>query len=561
MCRTEEEVADPPVSEGKVDIETVSEGKPEAGDIESKGDAVKGDTVVPFEEEKPEETSLRKELLLGLIICFAQVPESVAFAYMANVPPPVALHAAWMVGLICSVFGGRPAMVNGATGAFAAIIGTFLPEPEEGQFAEGFEYLFPSVMMAGAIMGLCTLIRVDRLIILVPATVMIGFCNGLAIVIGNAQIHPFRDHHHNWVTGSELGGMIAITLASMITMEYLPKVPSKLLKQIPSSLCAVIIAIVIEFAILRAGMGVETKTIGDVSPFSRDTALPKLFWLYPTPEESSWAGVQIVLWQGLLLALVGMLESLMTQEVVDTLTKSSGDRQKTLGAMAVGNLVSGFFGGMGGNAMIGLSTINCLNGGRTRVAPTFTAVMVAVMIAGAYPVLNYIPVASLSGIMFVVVIHTFKWFSLRLIFDGVRDAWQKNPKPAISLYECMVIVVVTVTTILFNLVYSVVLGVVLTSLRASYLLAHKTLIAGKDAEAPTPSQAETAAEKVYEAEGPLFFACCSNLKQVLEPESDPSKVDLVVPSLLDYSAMTAVKKAVDEYAKCGKELRVKVELA
>jgi SulP family sulfate permease len=474
---------------------------------------------------------------------------------MANVPPPVALHAAWMVGLICSVFGGRPAMVNGATGAFAAIIGTFLPEPEPGQYAEGFEYLFPSVMMAGAIMGLCTLLRVDRLIVLVPATVMIGFCNGLAIVIGLAQTHPFRDHHHHWVQGAELGGMLAITIASMVTMEYLPKVPSKILKQIPSSLSAVIIAIVIEFAILRP-MGAPTKTIGDVSPFSRSTALPKLFWLYPTPEESSWAGARIVLWQGLLLALVGMLESLMTQEVVDTLTKSSGDRKKTLGAMAAGNLISGFFGGMGGNAMIGLSTINCLNGGRTRVAPTFTAVMVAVMIAGAYPVLNYIPVASLSGIMFVVVLHTFKWFSLRLVYEGVRDAYQKKENPSIHLFEVAVIVIVTVVTILYNLVYSVVLGVVLTSLRASYLLAKKTIVAGRD-EAVTPSL--TSAEKVYDAPGPLFFACCMDLKQALDPDNDPKRVDLVVPSLLDYSAATAVKKAIDAYELNGKELRVRVE--
>lgn len=221
-----------------------------------------------------------------------------------------------------------------------------------------------------------------------------------------------------------------------------------------------------------------------------------------------------------------------------------------------GNLISGFFGGMGGNAMIGLSTINCLNGGRTRVAPTFTAVMVAVMIAGAYPVLNYIPVASLSGIMFVVVLHTFKWFSLRLVYEGVRDAYQKKENPSIHLFEVAVIVIVTVVTILYNLVYSVVLGVVLTSLRASYLLAKKTIVAGRD-EAVTPSL--TSAEKVYDAPGPLFFACCMDLKQALDPDNDPKRVDLVVPSLLDYSAATAVKKAIDAYELNGKELRVRVE--
>merc|ERR1719171_2001395 len=341
---------------------------------------------------------------------------------------------------------------------------------------------------------------------------MIGFCNGLAIVIGMAQLHPFRDHHHHWVTGSELGGMIAITLASMITMEYLPKVPSKILKQIPSSLSAVIIAIVIEFAILRAGMGVETKTIGDVSPFSRDTALPKLFWLYPTPEESSWAGARIVMWQGLLLALVGMLESLMTQEVVDTLTNSAGDRQKTLGAMAVGNLVSGFFGGMGGNAMIGLSTINCLNGGRYRLGPTVTALGIAISVMGAYPLLNFIPVAALAGIMIVVVLHTFKWFSLKMILAAVlpkaqRDAWNLQMK--IPRVEVAVIVIVTFLSIQFNIAYAVVGGVVICSLSYSWSSSF-TL----DSQCAYSGDKKT---KQYEIDGPLFFASAKKFTKMFDP--------------------------------------------
>jgi len=220
-----------------------------------------------------------KEVLLGLTIGFAQIPESVAFAFLAHVKPPIALHAAWMIGLICSIFGGRPAMVNGATGAFAAIISTFLPPPaENGGNGAGIELLFPSVMFAGLLMLLVGSLNLSKFILLLPAPVMIGFCNGLAIVIGAAQLHPFQDPEtHDWKSGAELWWMITITLVSMLVMEFLPKIPLKIFKLIPSSLVAILMAVLIEFAIVRP-TGSRTDTIRDVSEFTSETALPIPFF-------------------------------------------------------------------------------------------------------------------------------------------------------------------------------------------------------------------------------------------------------------------------------------------
>ena len=223
---------------------------------------------------------LKNEFFLGWIICFAQVPESVAFAYLANVDPAIALHSAWMVGFICSVFGGRPAMVNGATGAFAAIIKTFIDEPKgDAKNGEGVEFLFPSVLVAGFVMTLMWAFRLGKFISLIPTTVMIGFCNGLAIVIGLAQLHSFQDKDtHEWVTGTELLWMLVITFTSMVVMEFVPKIPLRITRVVPSSILSIATSIVIEFAVVR-NLGSETKTIGDISPFSSEMRSIKPFFL------------------------------------------------------------------------------------------------------------------------------------------------------------------------------------------------------------------------------------------------------------------------------------------
>jgi SulP family sulfate permease len=500
-----------------------------------------------------------REVLLGTTIGFAQVPESVAFAFLANVAPPIALHSAWMVGLMCSLFGGRPGMVNGATGAFAAIIGTFLPEPEiDGGNGKGIELLFPSVMLAGVLMMIVSATKLSRFIIMLPAPVMVGFCNGLAIVIGNAQLHPFADSKtHEWKQGMELLWMIVIMMVAMLTMEFFPKIPLRIFQIVPSSLLGIIFAIVIEFAIVRP-TGSKTNTIRDVSEFSADTALPSV-WFTNFTLDTIWTsnGINTIVNQGVLLCIVGSIESLMTSEVVESFVKTPSNGDRTVLAMGVGNILSGFFGGMGGNAMIGLSTINVLNGGRGRLAPTCTALLVMVSVMGAYPLLNYIPVAALAGIMLVVVIHTFKWFSVKMMIASLfkllpkslqSQLWQTDAPPS----EVAVILLVSVFAILQNIAVAVGVGVAACAVIYSWeslsaLDVSKVYVGPDDV-------------KYYDIAGPIFFTTANKLLKFFQdtPDTDPKEVKVRFisrqPVKLDYTAAQAIQKIKDSYAKKDKTI-------
>lgn len=530
----------------------------------------------------------KNEFLLGLIICFAQIPESVAFAFLANVQPAVAIHSAWIVGLICSAFGGRPAMVNGATGAFAAIIGTFIPEPDVGRSGDGIENLFLSVIIAGVLMLLAFVLRLSRFITLVPSTVMIGFCNGLAIVIGKAQLHPFeydckevnRDcteadiGKHFYRSGGELGWMIAIMLISMAIMEGIPRLPWRYAKVVPSSLLSIAIAVLIEFAIVR-NTGERTNTIGDIAPFSSSTAFPLPFFAdnvrykllnqtlaenatsVPGPlrydmDRLSFDGT--VVWNGCLLAIVGIIESLMTMEVVNGFTQTQGDRARTVLAMGAGNIVTGFFGGMGGNAMIGLSTINCLNGGKGRMAPLVTAFTIMIMVMGGYPVLNYIPVASLAGVMIVVVIHTFKWFSLPMmvaVFLPQKYRQRIDRHHKIDRIDVVVILTVTVITVLTNLVYAVGAGIALSAITYSWQSGKHLTVKGKTLEDKEA--------KVYEIDGPFFFANRMGFEKQFDFAGDPDRVEIHFSDsvLFDFSALEALNVVCRLYAERHKTVRVR----
>lgn len=511
-----------------------------------------------------------KEVLLGVTIGCAQIPESVAFAFLAHIKPPIALHAAWIVGLFCSLLGGRPGMVNGATGAFAAIIATFLPMPEiDGGNGEGIELLFPSVMLAGFLMLGVSACKLSRFILLLPAPVMVGFCNGLAIVIGMAQLHPFTvsvktyntdgtllSTAHEYKQNAELYWMLAITAASMITMEFLPKVPLKIFKLIPSSLVAIIVACVMEFAIVRT-LGSRTDTIGDVSKFDASTRFPQPFfvdWFDATDYDlskitESWSAIGQIINQGVLLCIVGSIESLMTSEVVESFVKTPSDGERTVAAMGVGNILSGFLGGMGGNAMIGLSTINVLNGGTGRLAPTVTALVVMISIVGAYPILNYIPVAALAGIMLVVVLHTFKWFSLKLLVNCLPRCGRKHlgTQSKIPRIEVFVIVLVTLLSIFSNIAYAVIAGVAVCSMAFSWN-------AGQILEVKVSKQD---GRKVYTVDGPMFFTSANKLKKLLACEDDGfDKVEVWFgySSLMDYTAIATLHGIAVDYKSAGKTI-------
>lgn len=502
-------------------------------------------------------TYATKEILLGITIGFAQVPDSVAFAFLAHVRPHVALHAAWVMGLFCSLLGGRPGMVNGATGAFAAIIATFLPVPSvPGGNGEHVELLFPSVMLAGLLMLAASASNLSRFILLLPTPVMVGFCNGLAIVIGLAQLHPFHSEetHSGWKEGFELMWMLVITAVSMITMEFLPKVPLQIFKVIPSSLMAILVAILLEFAVVR-NCGSRTDTIGDVSEFTAETAFPIPFFVdhpstgYDLSKIGSWTSIQNIIVQGILLCVVGSIESLMTSEVVESFTKTPSHGDRSLFAMGLGNIVSGFLGGMGGNAMIGLSTINVLNGGRGRMAPTCTALVVMASVMGAYSLLNYIPVAALAGIMIVVVLHTFKWFSLGMVLAAVlpkcaRDRLNLHRK--VPRIEAMVVLVVTILSKQTNIAVAVLVGVSICAISFAW-------DAGNDFKL---SESMAGDIKVYDVDGPLFFTSANRLVKLLDSEKDPQEVELRFgeATLMDFTSVETLHKIALNYQNAGKSI-------
>lgn len=518
-----------------------------------------------------------REILLGITITCAQVPESVAFAFMAHVKPPIALHAAWIVGFICSAFSGRPGMVNGATGAFAAIVGNFVTNAGAGNNGEGIELLFPSVMLAGVLMCLVSYFNLSRFILILPTPVMIGFCNGLAIVIGLAQLHPFFEPHdeasgaegHRRLegggfgtlkTGPELWFMLIICFSSMAIMEFMPKIPLKIVKVIPSSLFAIISAIIIEFVIVRP-MGHRTNTIADVSKFTADTAFPIPFFVeHPTTEEYdlskiySASGIMAIVNQGVLLTLVGTIEDLLTSEVVESFVKTPSDGDLTVLSMGVANIVSGFMGTMGGNAMIGLSTVNTLNGGRGRVGPTVAAFGVMVCCMGAYELLNFIPIAALSGIMIVVVLHTFKWFSLKMMLacllpQTIRDRlgfYRKIPR-----VEVAAIVAVTVLSNWpagTNIAYAVIVGTAICSIAFAWNM-------GASLELHS---CEEDGKKYYDIEGPLFFATSNRLAKLLDPENDGDikevEVRLGASTIMDFTAISIIKQITKDYRLKGKSI-------
>jgi len=429
--------------------------------------------------------------------------------------------------------------------------------------------LFPSVMLAGVLMLGVTACKLSRFILLLPAPVMVGFCNGLAIVIGAAQLHPFTvsvktynpdgtlaSKTHEYKSGAELYWMLAITFASMFTMEFLPKIPFKIFKLIPSSLIAIIVSIVMEFAIIRP-VGSRTDTIRDVSEFDDSTRFPQPFFLdyldatdYDLSKiTKDWAAIGTVITQGVLLCIVGSIESLMTSEVVEVIVKTPSNGEKTVAAMGFGNILSGFLGGMGGNAMIGLSTINALNGGRGRIAPTCTALVVMFAIVGAYPVLNYIPVAALAGIMLVVVLHTFKWFSLKMVINvlprcGRRQLGTQSKVPRI---EVVVIVFVTLLCIFTNIAYAVIAGVAVCSMAFSWN-------AGQTLDVKVSKESD---KKIFSVDGPIFFTSANKLKKLLACEDDGfDKVEVWFgySSLMDYTAIATLHGVAVDHKNAGKTI-------
>ncbi|MEK9603529.1 MAG: SulP family inorganic anion transporter [Flavobacteriaceae bacterium] len=459
----------------------------------------------------------KTEVLSGLTVAMALVPEAVAFALVAGLSPLTGLYAAFVMGLITSVFGGRPGMISGATGAVAIVIVTLV-------VSHGPEYVFAAVIMAGIIQLLAGFFRLGKLMRLVPHPVIFGFVNGLAIIIFISQLEQFKNSDGGWLSGVPLYIFMGLVFLTMLIIWGLPK----LTKIFPASL----IAILSVFGIVYF-FGIDTKTVGDMASIQGGFP-PFHFPSVPLNFET----LSIVFPYALIVAGVGLIESLLTLNIVDEITETRGSGNKEAVAQGMANVLSGLFSGMGGCAMIGQSLINISNGARARLSGVVAAVVLLIFVMFGAPLIEQVPMAALTGLMIMVAIGTFEWSSLK--------TFNKMPKSDIFV----MLTVTLVTVLLHNLALAVVLGVVIAALvfawdNAKRIRARKSI--------------DDKGVKHYEIYGPLFFGSISAFNEKFDVINDPQEViiDFRESRVVDMSAIEALNKITERYLKLGKKLHLR----
>ncbi len=472
---------------------------------------------------------LRIELLSGLTVALALVPEAVAFAFVAGVHPLVGLYAAFMVGLITALIGGRPGMISGATGALAVVMVALVAE-------HGVEYLFATVVLMGILQVIAGAMHWGRFIRLVPHPVMLGFVNGLAIVIFLAQMGQFKvpgtmeNTGHGmgggeWLSGLQLYTMLGLVALTMAVIWIMPRIT----RIVPAPLAGIVVV-----AALVIGFGLDVPRVGDLA--SIEGGLPP-FHIPMVP--LNWQTFEIILPYAVILAAIGLIESLLTLNLVGEITGKRGGASQECIAQGVANVATGFFGGMGGCAMIGQSMINVKSGGRTRIAGIAAALFLLVFILFASPLIEQIPLAALVGVMFMVVIGTFAWNSFKIM--------RKVP-----LMDAFVIVLVTVVTVMEDLAVAVVVGVIVSALAYAWNNAKRIHAVTRD------SSTEEGA-KVYEIEGPLFFGSSEGFVELFDVPNDPDTVivDFADSRVVDQSALQAIENVAAKYEAAGKRVMLR----
>lgn len=518
------------------------------------------------------EINLKNEILSGLTVALALVPEAVAFSFVAGVNPSVGLWAAFFVGFITSLIGGRPGMISGATGAMAVVMTAFV-------VLFGLEYLFAAVILCGIIQILCGLFGVGRFVRLLPHSVMLGFVNGLAIVIGLAQFSQLQEGHAivfnghtqafeiagQWMTGTTMAVTAFLIVLTMGIIHFLPK----LTKAVPGTLVAIVaVTLLVQFTPIESLTVTDSvnkmnaltlekneKTrlfeaekpqlaVANVEARGREIAASTV--TLPEDEGAERAGtfaipaipfnlksLGIIFGLAATLAAIGLIESLMTLTLIDELTKTRGKSNRECVAQGIANMVSGFFGSMGGCAMIGQSMINIRSGGRHRLSGITAALFLLCFIVfpPLWSCIGLIPVPALIGVMFIVVIATFEWTSLRL--------WNKIPRS-----DFFVIVAVSVITVLLDLAIAVAAGVVISAL----------VFAWKKSQRINAAIVEEEGVKKYELEGPLFFGAVTSFREIFTPEDDPDTVNIEFTNtrVYDHSAIEAINGITAEYRELGK---------
>lgn len=463
---------------------------------------------------------IKTNLLSGLTVALAMVPEAIAFALIAHVSPLTGLYAAFLICLLTSVFGGRPGMISGATGALAVVMVALVVQ-------HGVEYLFAAIVLMGFFQMLFGFAKLGKFIRMVPHPVMLGFVNGLAMVIFIAQFNHFKtdvDGVSQWMTGAPLYTMLGLTLLTAAIIYLLPK----LTKAVPSTLAAILIV-----SIGVIALDIDTKTLGDLG--SIGGGLPS-FHLPTVPFnlETLW----IVLPYSLIFAAVGLIETLLTLNLIDDMTDTRGMPNRESLAQGGANIITGLFGGMGGCAMIGQSMININNGALKRLSGIATAVFLLSFILFASKWIEMIPLAALIGVMFVVAEKTFEWGSFRL--------FGKVPKP-----DIFVGLLVAIITLFADLAIAVIVGVIFSALTFAWEHA-------KDIRAETTVDDKNKT-KTYILNGSLFFASISAFQAIFSPKEDPETViiDFKDAKVVDHSAIEAIDSLAAKYTAEGKTLQLK----
>lgn len=450
-------------------------------------------------------SNTRTDVLSGLTVAFALIPEAIAFSILAGVSPMVGLYASFCIAVVISFAGGRPGMISAATGAMALLMGGLVRD-------HGIEYLFAATILAGILQIVMGQLKLGKWISFLPHSVMTGFVNALAILIFMAQLAHFSGQ--GWL----MYGLVALTLAIIYVIP-------RFTRAVPSALVAIIIV-----SILSISLHLDVKTVGDMGAIT--SSLP----VFHLPDVVlSWDMLKTIFPVSLSLAVVGLLESLMTATLIDDITNTSSDKNREMKGQGLANIVTGFFGGMAGCAMIGQSMVNMKSGGRTRLSTLVSGVGLLFLIIVLGGVVKQIPMAALVGVMFMVCIGTFEWDSLRSL--------HKIPK---SDALVMIITVVTVVAT-SNLSIGVGIGVLLSALVFAWKIARIRI-----------THEKSAGVRTYRVSGQMFFGTVTNFLSEFDPANDPEKIviDFSKSHVWDHSAANAISKVIFKYRQVNKEVAI-----
>ncbi|GAA0873265.1 SulP family inorganic anion transporter [Gangjinia marincola] len=483
----------------------------------------------------------KDDILSGLTVALALVPEAVAFAFVAGIDPLVGLYGAFMMGIVTALFGGRPGMISGATGAMAVVMVHMIQKGNEAGLALatpienlGLQWLFITLLFVGVIQISAGVLKLGKFVRLIPHPVMMGFVNGLAIVIFLSQLGLFKktiNGETQWLSGSALYIMLGLVLLTMAIMFLLPK----LTKKIPAALTAIIVV-----ACITIFGDLDVSTVGS---FIRDGGgeglqgyLPsfqaQIFTLFDTLN-GHW---DLIISTAFLLAAVGLIESLMTLNLIDEMTETRGSGNRECIAQGSANMLNGLFGGMGGCAMIGQSIINVNAGGRGRLSGAVAAVSLLCFVLFGAPLIEQIPIAALVGVMFMVVIGTFAWSSFRILHK-------------IPLSDAFVLIAVSAITVWQDLAIAVIAGVIMSALVFAW--ENATRIRARKHVKPDGT-------KVYEIWGPLFFGSVQAFNNKFDPKTDPDhvEIDFIESKVSDHSGIEALRGIANKYLDLGKKVKL-----